>query len=280
MLPAHLFQTLRRYKWGNWSLVSLYISLASGVVVGLQYNPSEPFYSITALDLLVPYGVFFRSLHFYSSQAFFLLTLIHFCSTYEETESYCRRDWAMLVATMPVILFLLFTGYVLRADNTGASAGMIAESILLTIPLAGDLLNELLFAVSEQGMVRVYLHHVISLDLLLLILAWKHLRRYRVELGSHVPFICLTLLGCMLISAPLEPEKLGVTYISGPWFFLGLQELLRYFPPLFAGVIVPGLFLAAVFLLYKSGNHSRLGLRFCIGWLVIYAILTVIAWLR
>jgi hypothetical protein len=33
---------------------------------------------------------------------------------------------------------------------------------------------------------------------------------------------------------------------KAPWYFLGLQELLHYFPPVVAGVIIPGLVIAAL----------------------------------
>jgi quinol---cytochrome c reductase cytochrome c subunit, bacillus type len=33
---------------------------------------------------------------------------------------------------------------------------------------------------------------------------------------------------------------------KAPWYFLGLQELLHYFPPMVAGVLVPGLVVAAL----------------------------------
>lgn len=282
-MPVVIQQTLNKLctlQWGAWCLISLYISLLSGIVVGLQYNPSEPFYSVTAMDLLVPFGAFFRSLHFYSSQLFFLFAIVHFVCVYEKTENYTKHSWLMLMLTLPVIIFLLFTGYVLRGDDTGFSAGMIAESILHTIPVIGSALNDLLFSISEHGMQRVYLHHVISLDLLLLYLGWEHLRRYRVNSYDHIPFIIVTLLFCLFIAAPLEQEKIGTTYISGPWFFLGLQELLRYFHPLFAGVIFPLLFLGALLNVHKKSTLMKGSTVFAILWLFLYLILSVIAWQR
>ena len=33
---------------------------------------------------------------------------------------------------------------------------------------------------------------------------------------------------------------------KAPWYFLGLQELLHYFPPIVAGVLIPGLVVAAI----------------------------------
>jgi len=275
-----LMDRFQGFRWGGWSLVSLYLSLFSGIVVGLQYDLTNPYYSVAALDLLVPHGAFFRSVHFYSSQAFFLFSCMHLIATYSQTEGYTFREWVMLICSLVAGLLLLFTGYILRADSTGFSAGMIAESIIKTIPLIGHTLNTLLFAVSDWGMQRVYVHHVITLDLLWLMLAWNHLRRYRVRVADHIPLLCLTLVFCIVVAAPLEPDKLGTTYIAGPWFFLGLQELLRYLHPLFAGVIFPAAFLVALLYAQSGRKHLRLLLYLIYFWLVVYAILTAIAWLR
>lgn len=275
-----LVEICKRRRWGAWSLVSLYISIASGIVVGLQYDLTTPFYSVTALDLLVPYGEFFRSAHFYSSQLFFLFGCAHLLAVFDRTENYSAREWLLLIFSLAAALFLLFTGYVLRADSTGFSAGVIAEAILKTIPIVGNMLDTLLFSVSEKGMHRVYLHHVITLDVLWLLLAWDHLRRYRVKITDHIPLICLTLGFCLVVAAPLEPERLGVSYISGPWFFLGLQELLRYAHPLFAGVLFPATFLVALLYARKQNSFFLYLLRFLYGWLIVYAVLTAVAWLR
>jgi len=264
-------------KWGGWSLVCLYISLLSGVIVGLQYNLSEPFYSTAALDLLIPYGRYFRSLHFYSSQFFFFFSVIHFIVAFNKTESYSNNRRILLVLTLPTILLLLFTGYVLRNDSTGSSAGMIAENILLATPVLGSIFNDLLFSITDHGMQRVYLHHVISFDLLLLILAWEHLRRYPVKVSHHSLFIILVLAFSIFISAPIDPEELGRFYITGPWFFLGLQELLRYLPPFVAGIIIPGFFLTALLTLSKSHRwFTHLLSVICVG-LLAYLVLSIIA---
>lgn len=279
-LTQTILHRFKKLKWGSWSLVCLYLSLISGIIVGLQYDVSEPYYSVSSIDLLIPFGEFFRSLHFYSSQAFFLLGCVHLVAVYEEAGKYSTRDWVILIFSLVVALLLLFTGYVLRADNTGFSAGMIAEAILNTIPVVGSTFNTLLFDISERGMHRVYVHHMISLDILWLVLAWDHLRRYRVRVADHTVPICLTLIFCLFIAAPLEPEKLGITYIAGPWFFLGLQELLRYFHPLFAGVIFPLVFVVALLYARKQNRWYRSLLWFLYGWLVVYFGLSLVAWVR
>jgi len=271
---------LKNAQWGAWALVCLYVSLFSGIVVGLQYESTTPYYSTVSIDLIVPFGDYFRSLHFYSSQLFFLFSCSHLFFVYNQTEQYTKTGWIKLISILPVTLLLLFTGYILRGDSTGSSAGMIAENIVLAIPLAGGALNNLLFSITETGMRKIYLHHIISLDLLILILLWSHLHKYRVFIKNHLILLSLVFILSIFIAAPLDPDQLGTTYISGPWFFLGLQELLRIFSPLLAGVTAPLCFLLAVYSLRPptGGNHPAL--TFIAAWLFLYAILSIIACLR
>src|SRR5258708_1582547 len=63
------------------------------------------------------------------------------------------------------------------------------------------------------------------------------------------------------IDAPFrDPVNPNVTPnpAKAPWYFLGLQELLHYFPPTTAGVLVPGFVLVALAVLpYIDRNPSR-----------------------
>lgn len=274
---AHLYIRLANIRWGEWSLVSLYLSLLSGIIVGVHYLPTEPFYSTSAIDILVPYGTFFRSLHFYSSQLFFLFAVIHYLAVFNKSTHYDAQSYTFLILILPVSLLLLFTGYVLRNDSTGFSAGMIAEHIVEAIPVFGSMLNSLLFSISEHGLQRVYLHHVFSFDILFLILAWDHLRRYRVRVADHLLLIGCTLLFCLFVAAPLDPQELGIFYITGPWFFLGLQELLRYLPPFIAGVLFPSLFLVSLIFLRGHYRWFYVLLLVVFVWLAGYALFSAMA---
>lgn len=264
-------------RWGARSMVALYLSLFSGVVVSLQYDPGHPYYSASSLDILTPFGAFWRSLHFYASQLFFLLLFLHFLAVIVERsyESLAFKRWLLLVLSMVAALLLLFTGYILRGDSTGSSAGLIAENILLAIPLLGRLLDSLLFSLIDEGMKRVYANHLVGLGLLWVLLSWDHLRRYRVSWRQH-PVLVLTVIGfSAIVAAPLEPEHLGVFHINGPWFFVGLQELLRYVPPVLAGVVWPSMFVAGLILIHKQAVAVKARL-FCLGWLACYILLSFI----
>ncbi len=266
-------------RWGEKSMVSLYVSVLSGLVVALQYNPAEPLYSTSTIDLLVPFGAFWRSLHFYSSQLFFLLTVTHLVAILVDRwpQPMAMRKWLPLICSLPVIVLLLFTGYVLRGDVTGEMAGLIAENIVLAVPWLGRLLNELLFSVVNDGMLRVYPNHLIGLGILWGLLSWDHLRKYRVSWREHGGLIVLMLVGCCLVAAPMELERMGVFHITGPWFFVGLQELLRYAPPLWAGVIWP-LVLMVALVACAAGDEKkrRMGIMVAVAWVAIYTLVTVI----
>lgn len=67
-------------------------------------------------------------------------------------------------------------------------------------------------------------------------------------IGLNVTLIVLSLFA-MLVDAPLEglasPLKTP-NPAKAPWYFLGLQELLHYFPPVVAGVLIPTLVIVAL----------------------------------
>lgn len=72
------------------------------------------------------------------------------------------------------------------------------------------------------------------------VLTWPHL--LAIELVAAL--ICATLLivWSILVRAPLEPPAspyMAPNPAKAPWYFLGLQELLLYFDPWIAGVLVP-----------------------------------------
>jgi ubiquinol-cytochrome c reductase cytochrome b subunit len=268
-------------RWGGSSLISLYLSLISGIVVALQYNPAEPFYSTATIELVSPFGSFWRALHYFASQAFLLLLLCHFTAvTWENTHYYSRATWVRLSLSLPVAVLLLFTGYILRDDATGEAAGLIAENIMLSAPVVGSWLNDLLLAVTRSGVKRVYANHLAGLMLLGTWCVWPHIRRYTARWRDHLLLVFLISILSVFVAAPMEPQRFGLVHIAGPWFFLGLQEALRYTYPFWAGIVFPALLLTVVLNLPNKGRRRQVYLVGIGTWLLIYAALTVVSALR
>ena len=267
--------------WGGHTLVSLYISVLSGIVLALQYNAGDPFYSTATIELVVPFGSFWRALHYYSSQAFFLLLLCHLAAVlWENDYSFTRSAWLRLTASVPVALLLLFTGYVLRGDATGEAAGAIAEHITLAVPLLGRPLNDILFDISRTGVNKVYANHLIGLMVLGGFCLWPHLRRYTAAWRNHIPLTLIILVLATVLTTPMEPDRIGLLHIAGPWFFLGLQELLRYIPAFWAGIAVPATLIYALFSFPSTPPARRRYLWFILVWMLAYTVLTYISYAR
>jgi ubiquinol-cytochrome c reductase cytochrome b subunit len=74
----------------------------------------------------------------------------------------------------------------------------------------------------------------------------------------------------------MEPAGIGVFHITGPWFFIGLQELLRYVPPFWAGIVWPSLLLLGLFLLAPGNVWRRRAGFLVLGWLIFYLALTIL----
>ena len=88
------------------------------------------------------------------------------------------------------------------------------------------------------------------------------------------------------VNAPLRElanPNLTPNPSKAPWYFLGLQELLRYFHPMVAGVLIPTLFFVLLFVLpYADRNPSnkpgdrKLAIVLFTMLLMFFAILTII----
>ncbi|WP_456433607.1 cytochrome b N-terminal domain-containing protein [Thermosulfuriphilus sp.] len=250
----------------------LIISGISGILVAYHFYPNQAFVSVVGIDTVVPFGRFFRGLHFWSSQVFFLLLLWHLFESLI-TKAFVRRrlrDWTALVLLVPGALLALFTGYVLREDQTGQAAGTIAEHLALALPWAGRLFNALVFDLEHSGLIRTYTAHVLLFLLIFGGSLWYH---FRSRLGSSELLLALILAGipALGLAAPLEMDT-GATLIKGPWFFLGVQELLRILPPFVAGILYPATPIVALILFSRAPRPAWIVLGL---WSLSYLVLTL-----
>src|SRR5919106_526293 len=106
------------------------------------------------------------------------------------------------------------------------------------------------------------------------------------ELLSLVIVSAVLTVFSIFVNAPLRElanANLTPNPSKAPWYFLGLQELLRYFHPMVAGVLVPTLFFGLLFVLpYVDRNPSnkpgdrKLAIVLFTMLLMFFAILTII----
>src|SRR6201998_279935 len=102
---------------------------------------------------------------------------------------------------------------------------------------------------------------------------WPYL--LRIELVAAILVTALLMVWSITLSAPLEePSNPNVTMnpAKAPWYFLGLQEMLVYFDPWIAGVIMPTLIIVGLMVVpyidanpLGNGYYTWKQRRFSIG---------------
>ena len=180
---------------------------------------------------------------------------------------------------MPLFFFIVlldFTGYILRWDQGIQWALVVGTNLVKSIPMIGNSLYQMLVGGDQPGaapLIRFYTWHVFGLMLLAAILTIWHAFRVRRDGGIAVPppqlrrdqnrisrfellrresaAMLLTGAGLLLLSAfcpaPIAPAITEITALSGethaPWFFLWVQQMLKWGDPFLLGVLVPVLVL-------------------------------------
>ena len=112
-----------------------------------------------------------------------------------------------------------------------------------------------------------------------------------VELISLIVCSIIMILWSIVLKAPLEePANPGAAPnpAKAPWYFLGLQELLVYFDPWMAGVVLPTLIIVGLMAIpYIDTNPKGNGyycfqerkweiFLFCFGFLILWVVLIVV----
>ncbi len=120
----------------------------------------------------------------------------------------------------------------------GQDVGEVPVRLLFTQDEAGVLVDQ-----AQEPMVMTVPHLILRELIAFLVLTW------------------ILVMVSLLWDAPLEaianPSQTP-NPSKAPWYFLGLQELLHYYPPLIAGIVLPGLaVLALVIIPYFEINIRR-----------------------
>ncbi len=241
-------------------LSALILCLASGIVLAFQYRPmGNVFQNVESITTHLPYGWFFRQLHYGSGQVFVILMLLHTLDHFvrRRYRMYAPRQWTSLVASLILCFYTLFTGFILKGDQEGLFAGRIFMNILSAVPVAGGALSRLFIGPGESFFFLPYLYHCFFLPLLIIYLMRGHIREWL----PNQRFLMIAGTGLFLYALLIEsavdiPPEAATSVVKGPWFFLGIQTLLRSIPPALAGLVIPGLFTGCLLVLPALGGLS------------------------
>ena len=108
------------------------------------------------------------------------------------------------------------------------------------IPLIGSDLAGLVLRPGEDFFLLPYLHHTVVLPLAVLFLLAQHRRRLLPGGDRGWPFLAVLAFIALVYPMPPDiPPHMEMQAPTGPWFFLGVQLLLRYGPAFWVGIVWP-----------------------------------------
>jgi len=296
-IPA--LQARFRYTLGAGGLaVFLFlILLVTGILEMFYYIPvpEHAAISIETIVSLVPFGALIRNLHYWSAQALVIVMSVHLLRVVL-TGAYARHrrlNYLIGMAMLVLILLLDFTGYVLRWDEGIRWALIVGANLLKTVPWIGDSLYKVAIGGPQPGLSsleRFYTWHIFVLTLIAIFLGAWHIFRVRRDGGIAVPpplqrddsarisrydlvrrevrimmiasiiLILLSLFFQAPIERPITQATIDIHDTRAPWFFLWVQQMLKFGDPFIWGVAVPVLALVLMsiipYALPQAGDHE------------------------
>jgi quinol-cytochrome oxidoreductase complex cytochrome b subunit len=290
------------YTFGLGGLLILLSAVlaVTGVLLLFVYTPSpdEAYQSMIALQTEVPYGNLIRNLHHWSGNLMIVVGVLHLLRVFY-TAGFTRPrefNWVMGVGLLLLIVGANFTGYLLPWDQLAYWAVTVGTSLLDYLPVIGEPLTRLLLGGSEVGaatLTNFYGMHIALIPLGIFALVSFHIWRVRkdtitvpreigqeadtekvttlphlvsIEFVFALVWLALLITWSAFFNAPLESAA-DPAHSPNPakaaWYFMGLQELLVHFHPLFGAIIIPGLGLAALLLIpYLDQDMETIGVWF------------------
>lgn len=118
---------------------------------------------------------------------------------------------------------------------------------------------------------------------------WPYL--LRIEFAAAIIVTVILMVWSITLEAPLEEPanpNLTMNPAKAPWYFLGLQEMLVYFDPWIAGVVMPTLILVGLMLIpyldvnplgngYYTFRQRKFAIvTFCFGFLILWIIMVIV----
>jgi ubiquinol-cytochrome c reductase cytochrome b subunit len=265
------------FTLGSVLLALLSVQLLTGAFLTLYYAPTpDHAYDSIRFITALPAGRIVRGLHHFGASFLVVALALHMLRVIVFGSYKPPREvtWISGLALLALVLGFALTGYLLPWDQRAYWATVVTINIARLTPLGGELVAGVLRGGSTIGaltLTRWYSAHVIFLPAALVLLVVWHIvlmRRhgisgpvrpraglpnafYPTQAARDVTVVlvvlavlaALTWRGMPALEGPADPTD--AAYVPRPeWYFLGLFQLLKYFPgkwEVVGAMVVPGI---------------------------------------
>ena len=305
-VPERTLRLSLTWGLGGMAVMLVFLLFGTGLLLKFVYEPSpgRAYDSILYLENNVPFGQLLRNIHRWCGNGLLLVAFLHFLRVFYTGAFAAPRqfNWIIGLALFTAVIFSNFTGYLLPWDQIAYWAITISTAMLEYIPGFGTGLKELVLGGAEPGprtMMNFYAIHTAILPALLLFVLPFHFWRIRKANGLVIPrspeedpavqgpevdamphlivrevamalvLLAVILLIAMFFDAPLADKAnpgLSPNPTKAPWYFMGIQEMLMHFHPVFSLLVVPLLLVSGLFALpYINSPGETAGVWFRSG---------------
>ncbi|MGK9476508.1 hypothetical protein [Melioribacter sp. OK-6-Me] len=261
--------------FGQLAFGMFLIAVVSGILLAIPYDVMNPYESVTQI-LLLPRFNFLRSLHYWSSQFFLVLTIIHFWDHLRLSTEYRvpKNVWLRLTLSIILVIYLMLSGFILKADADGLQAHNIFKTLLENIPIVGTQIS-FLFMGSFDDLQLLYINHAATATVFMLLFIIEHVKSFWPQ-SKSIFFSLISVIIIALILPPVIHDGFNPV-VKGPWYLVGVQEFLHWlnYPVIFLVFVVS--FLLIIYL--QRIFHKKINLFFkktLAFFFVVYIILSII----
>lgn len=265
---------------GGLAIMLVMILIVTGVMLMFVYTPTpeNAYNDMLHLQTDVHFGGLIRNLHHWSGNLLLIVAVLHMLRVFYTGGFRPPREfnWVLGLILLLLVVGANFTGYLLPWDQLAYWAVTVGTSLLDYIPLLGPAVSRLILGgpeVSGATLTNFYGLHVAIIPLSMFFIVSFHIWRVRkdtltvprdlredkptriekvttiphlvsIELVFGLIMLALIITWASWVDAPLE-EAANPDHSPNPakaaWYFMGLQELLLHFHPVFGAIVIPGL---------------------------------------
>jgi len=264
-------------QFGFLAYASFLICVLSGMALVFVYDSSSPVDSISLILMLNKPALLIRSLHYWSGQIFIITSLFHVIDHFikKSEQNQTRTNWFYLVLLIPILLFSDFSGFLLKGDYESRQAANVLTAIIGAVAVIGKDVVYLLIGGTESLKI-VEFNHVFTATIIILFLTIYHAKKFLPNIRSLILIIPFIAVLSIILVPPLDLAENMVP--KGPWYFVGLQELLHWliYPETIIFLFI--LFLASIFIIkiLKEKNASRMKF-ILLFFMIFYSIISLFA---
>ena len=262
--------------FGTLALSMFGMVLLSGIILAVPFDVSSPYLSVSNLMIGNPWAALTRNIHYWSSQFFLILSLIHLYDHFHAKDKIGLKPGVAIRLSLGVLIIFLamISGFLLKGDADSQQARLILQTLAERIPLIGKSLAYSLLGNTESYQL-IYVHHIATFTVFIGIIMVEHSRKFWPSALDFVISFFSVLALSIFFSAPLH-DNMNPT-VKGPWYFVGFQEILHWLSHPEWSLLI---FLAILILIYivnaEKGKAVFFSKRTLLVFTAFYIILTII----